>query len=864
MSAGPLLCLEVLHAAVVPQKGKEIPAEKRAVRIEALSGTGNIKSTVYFTAKDSIIYNLDRRTMDLWGKARIDHDGANVKAPKIVIDLDTSLLYASGTADSSGVSAEPAVFTDRQGSFDAEMMTYSFKTKRGETTNVSSTSREIIFSGEHVTRNADGELIITNGTFTTCDDEEPHYWFSSSHMNIIPDNRIIARPLVMHIRPELFSKRLPAIPILALPYMVFPIKEGRSSGFLIPSLSSDDRGYYLSNLGYFWAINDYMDLRLEGDLAFDGSWRLGERFRYTKINSFTGELSGEYRRNPQATDWNAKVRHTQVFDPSMRLDANLKFQGGDRYYDLNSMNSETIVTEQSNAYASLAKTFNDENSIAALVYNRSADLRNHNSMQTVRATFYQNRMYPFRSGFSEDTGDWKSDFSVTAGASYSGQTLSVLDASSSGYAANANVELGYFKEFAPGYKALFTQGFSLQGRRPVSGIYNDDPYSGTRLVLPLRMQSTLFHHFNINPSLTYIQSLQTDGEQKAFSTAVFAVDATTRLYGTLETGALENLLGLKALRHTFIPSLTYAWNPSFSTGAADAYRNRYDWTDYQLYNRYENTTYTGLPEGQSTVGITLKNLFHGRFRGPSAQGEYSSPAGDHSVELLSLTASTAYNFAADALHLAPLTLTASSNALSQNLLFNAGSMYDFYSYDASTGERVNRLNSEDGRGVLRFVKGFLDMSYSFQGRRNQASSSSTSSATRLPNATQALFRDRFNKTDFSDIDYGLPWQFRISLFLHADRSNPLKPLETTSLLSAAATVPLSKNWQAAVNTGYDLRRNKLAFPMLQLYRDLHCWQLSFQWVPVGEFQSYAVQIGLKASQLTDLKLRQTGRSPGIF
>jgi len=838
--AVPLFCGVRLSAAEKSEKPNSVEP------IESFAKAGGFRSTVLFAAKDSVIYNIDGRTMEMWGNARIDHEESSVTAPKIIIDLNTSCFQAFGIADSSKKGAEPAVFTDRQGSFNAETITYNFKTKKGETTNVLSSSRQIIFSGEHVTRLENGELNISDGTFTTCDDQSPHYWFSSSQMKVIPDKKIIAKPLIMYIRPEIFSARLPALPILALPYMVFPLNEARSSGFLMPGLGNNSRmGYYLSNFGYFWAVDDQMDVRLDGDLSINGGWRLGERLRYRKTDSFSGEIAGEYKKYPAYSDWNAKIIYNQLFDSSTRFDVNIQLQDAPQGYDLNSMNSIAMVTQQSNARAALAKTFNEENTLAAITYNRSEDLSTLHATQTIDASFYQNRMYPFRSGSPVE--DWRSNVSLSTGASFRGISASET---TSGYAANANVELGYYYLFAQGSQALFTQGLSLQATQPVSGFYNNDINKGTTLFVPLRMQSTLFHYFNVNPGVTFIHSLFPDGANKDVSTTVFAVDASTRLYGTLESGFLDNLFGINALRHAFIPSITYRWNPAFSGIGYNYYKNIYDWTDSQLFNRFVNNTYAVMPEGQSTVGISLKNIIQGKKRGAvRSLPEDGSPGGEQAIQLLSLTASTAYNFNADAFHLAPLILTASSNVLSPNLLFSSGAMYDIYSFDPLTGSRINRFNSDDGNGLFRFVKGFLDMSLSIQGSREPSSSSlplvPTTPLLVMPNASQSIFLDRFNANYFSTIDYRQPWQFQFSLFLQSDRSNPNVPV-TTSLINASAKASLSKNWQVVLNTGYDLQNRKLAFPMLYLNRDLHCWQTSFQCIPFGQFRSYAIQIGLKA------------------
>ncbi len=808
--------------------------------VQPSSSRGSVKSMVLFTARDSVIYNLGSRSMELWGEATIDHEGASVKAPKIVLDVDSSLLHAFGATDPAKKLSEPALFRDKQGSFSAEAMSYNFLTKRGETTRVSSSSNGIKFTGGQVSRLENGEMIVHDGDLTTCNEPDPHYWFSSSSMVFSPDKGVTARPLIMYIRPEIFSKRLPAIPILVLPYMFFPIKQGRSSGFLTPHLAMYGGSSSLSSLGYFWAINDYADLRTEGDVALNGSWRLGERFRYVKRDAFSGEIGGEYKRyvdgygGQHFTDWNASIVHNQIVDPSAKLDVNFRFQGGERHDDLNTMNFGTILTEQTNSALSLAKTFNDENAFVDLTYNRSHDLRNQNDRQSVGSTFYQNRIYPFRPDFSALHDGWQSDISVTTGASLTGESVSQVNGSSSGYLLHANGELGLYREFTDGYKALFTQGIAFQSMQPLPA-YNSNTYSGMRVFFPLRMQSTLFHHFNINPGITYSRSLRTDGED--FSATVLSVDASTRLYGTIETGFLENVLGLKALRHIFIPVISYTWNPAFSGIGYNAGKV-YDWGDSRFFVPLEITRDAGVPAGQSTVGITLKNLFQGRFIGSLLQGEEDSSAGVHTDQLLSVTASTSCNAAADAFRLAPLTIISSSNLLAPNFFFSSGAMYDFYSYDPLTGERVNRSNREDGRGMLRFIKGFLNMSLSIQSDKQTGSTASYASTFAVPfasNVEQALFREPFNTRE---------WQLRFSLFLQEDRSNALETVHDR-LLNMAAKVALSKNWQTGVTTGYNFENKRFVFPMLQVYRDLHCWQVGFQWVPSGAFKSYAVQIGLK-------------------
>ncbi|NTW10938.1 MAG: LPS-assembly protein LptD, partial [Chlorobiaceae bacterium] len=606
-----------------------------------------LNSIVHFSARDSVIYNLQGKTMELWGKARLNHENTTVNAPEITIDLEAELLQATGSSVPSKNLSSQAEFTDLNGSFKAQRISYNFKTGRGETSKVESTTKGVIFSGKKVERLENGRMEIYDGIFTTCEEPDPHYWFSSSHLTIIPDSRIIARPFVMHVKPELFSSRLPALPLLALPYMVFPIRDGRSSGFLIPHLGHDDRGFYLAKIGYYWAINDNMDFRTEGDISLNGSWRLGDRFRYAKAGAFTGEVSAEYKSyfinsdSKRYRSWIVNFLHNQEFDATARLDVNVDLQGGNRYYDLNSMDPLDIVNQQSISNVSFGKTFNDDNALAALFYSRSENLLDSSSIQKIGASYYQNRLYPFR---NREGSGWLKDLSLTGGASYIGNLTRESGLSIYGYSANANFEVGYYREIGEGSKALFTQGISLQKSRPDRNYY-DEVYDGLSVMLPFRMQSTLFRHFNVNAGLTFNHFQHASDGAKDFSSTLFTLDAGTRLYATLDTGFLEKMTGLKAIRHVFIPTITYAWNPSFSASAYNYYHKLYDWTDPRFFSRFDNNIFAGLPEGQSSVGITLKNIIQGKFRGPESHDGSGSLSGDHTRQLLSVTASTAYNFA---------------------------------------------------------------------------------------------------------------------------------------------------------------------------------------------------------------------------
>jgi len=842
-----------------------------------VSGT---QSTIVFSARDSLRYAISLRTMDLWGKASIASDNMSIDAPRIVVDYSTSSLNAYPSKDDKGDLVEKPVFADKKGSFEAEEITYNFSTREGLTENISSETDEGYYSGEEVTRLENGELLVKNGFFTTCPKDDPDFWFYSRDMRIIPNDRIVARPLIMYIHPVLFSQQLPPIPLLALPYMVIPLRTDRSSGFLIPRAGNDDdRGFYLSNLGYFWAFNDYTDLRLEGDLALNGSWRIGERFRYNKRYLYHGTLEAEFERYLNDSDeskydnWFVNLEHHQEFDPTARLDLDLEYQGGNRYYDVNSIDSENIITEQASSYASFSKTYNEGRQGFTLSYQGVQDLTSDDVTQTLSAAYFQSRVYPFSSG-SNSPDDWRSRFSLIPRADATIYSAVIDEDDYWNYRGNMGLEMAYLQDFSEGFSARFTQGIHFQGQFDDSPLYGIR--RGAKLELPLGVQSRLFRYLNLNASILFNNYYQdgvvtatyddgdvvtsTTDERSHFSSYGVELEAETRLYGTLYSGLLRDLAGIKALRHTLIPTLSFTWNPDFTSDDFGYYGRYYDESEgaYVRYNRFMDALYSEVPGPNCTVGLGLQNLFQAKMAGDPKKSS------DRVVQLLSFDASTAYNFAADSLKLAPLVLSASSNALSPNLLFSAGAVYDFYSYDAVSGDRINTFYADDGGGLLRFVKGFMNMSLNVNGYFR--SGNQGSAPTEILNAVEgdnalatSVYKERFRKKSHLQEAYRLPWQLRLSLYLNSDHENPLEPADTDALLNTSARIGLSNIWQLGVNTGYDIENGDFVFPQINLYGDFNCWEMGFEWIPSGEYQSYFFQIGIKSPQLKDLRFRQRGR-----
>jgi len=195
-------------------------------------------------------------------------------------------------------------------------------------------------------------------------------------------------------------------------------------------------------------------------------------------------------------------------------------------------------------------------------------------------------------------------------------------------------------------------------------------------------------------------------------------------------------------------------------------------------------------------------------------------------------------------------------------MFSAGATYDFYDYDEDSGDRIDRFYSESGNGPLRFVNGFLNLSFNLQGklgddgRAAKAMQNTGDDEERI--VQKSIFTERYDQDYYRENTVQLPWQLRMSLYLNSSRFDPTEDAETTALLNTSARVSLSPVWQLGLSTGYDLENAEIIYPQINLYGDYGCWDMSFQWVPAGEYESYFFQIGIKASHLRDIRFRQAG------
>lgn len=839
---------------------------------ERYTGTGVIlDSKVEYSAKDSIFFDMRNRKVFLYGKADLKYEDIHLEADFVEIDFRKNELFAKGLPDSLGVIRGNPIFTEGPQSFRSEELRYNFDTQRGRTTNVMTEEADGYVHGE-VVKMQDNKIVhVSEGKYTTCDNPDPHFHIGFRRAKIIPDDKIVSSFAFLVIRD---------VPTpLFLPFGFFPNTRGQASGILVPSYGeSSNRGFYLENGGFYWGINEYIDLSLRGDIYSRGSWaaRLGSdyRVRYRFSGSFNltyainvfGEpnLPG-YQRN---RDFRVVWSHNQ--DPKARPNSTFRA-------NVNAGSSESTRFNPVSDEEYLSNTFSSNISYSANWanrYNFSANLRHsqntiNNSVDLTlpEVAFSVARFNPFRRGPGTGSGRWYEDINMT-------------------YTMNARNELRTVDSL------LFTPDVWSEFRH---GINHRIPISHSMQVL---------NHFNISSSVNYNESwyfstIRRDWEwDDPDGIQVSGPDASGRVVTdtvpgfraardfNFSTGISTRLFGMmqfrrgpvKAMRHVVTPNVSFSYRPDFADPFWNYYQTYYDYSqDREVqYSIFEGAIYRGPQANRSgMLNFSITNNLEIKVR-----NRRDPDAEPRKIALVdNFTISSGYDFIPDSLNWSDIRMSGTTR-LFGNFDVRYSSTWTPYARDEA-GNYIDRfLWDTDGR-LLQLNNTSWNVSFNYslssangRGRGANGGPQRTGMNDRNGLSPHGNGLDGFDMNGdvppdmeseevpmaapVDGVDYTVPWSLRFSYsFNYNSRYRHVEEeFDRTYVqnLSFSGDVSLTPNWRIGFRSGYDFERNEITYTSVNLYRDLHCWEMTLNWIPFGFRKSYNLTIRVKSSVLQDLKL----------
>ena len=828
------------HDTVVPQENK--PAQKQAAFID---------DKIERSCNDSTVQDFKNNKIYYYGDAKVVYGDITIEAAFIEFDFEKRTVFAKGLRDTMGKLYGAPIFLEGDKRYNSETMTFNFDTKKGIITKVFTEDAMGYIHGAKIKKLDDNTINIKSGSFTTCSNpEHPHFEFHFGKAKVIPDDKIVTGPAYF----KLAETPLP----IGVPFGIFPNSKGQRNGILVPSWGeSANRGFYLENGGFYWGINDNLDLQLVGDIYTRGSWAVKPTLRYNKRYAFNGSFSGSYAVNKigskgsadynESTDF--KVRWVHKQDPKARPKSSFS---ADVYIVSSNYNKYNAIS--SNEY--LSNTFQSsiayQTSIGSLFNFTANASHSQNTLTRVmtvtlpEVTLTMNRIYPFKNVGKPGKKRWYKDMYVS-------------------YTANAKnyVSMADSLYFKPGWLDNLQNG--IQHRIPISmpvKLFKYVTWTTSVNVLD-RMYFRYFEKQWVeDPSMPKGGYLKTDTINQFRNVFSFDVSSsmTTKIYGMVNFKKGP----IRAIRHVFTPSIGFSYNPDFSKDFWNYYSTYYDANGIeQLYSMFQGNVYGTPPSGQSgRINYSFGNNLE--IKVPSRKDTITGVKKVKVIEDLTLSGS--YDLAKDSLNFSYLSVSGRTT-LFKKLSVRYSSMWDPYILDSAGRKQLNQFEWDVNKRLFRknSVAWNFSLSYSLDNNtfKNKKNKGANNTATRQFNTSPLASEEEMNDIRSNPggyVDWTTQWSLSLSYNLTLS-NNPSyinyllqddrKVIQT---LGVNGNINLSPKWKVSVQTGWDFELKKLSYTSLTIYRDLHCWEMRFNWIPLGTYKSWNFQINVKAAALQDLKL----------
>lgn len=795
---------------------------------------------------DSTIQDLKNNKIYYFGDAVIKYDDIEIRADYIEFDFEKHTVFAKGLPDSTGKIQGKPVFTQDNQKYYSDEMSFNFDTKKGIISKVFTEDNQNYLHGDKIKKMDDGKINIRSGSFTTCNNREhPHYEFHFNKAIVIPDDKIVAKMLYARIEET-------PIPV-AIPFALIPNARGQRSGIIIPSFGqSANRGYYFENGGYYWAINQHMDLQLIGDIYTRGSWAVKPTFRYVSRYKFNGSIAASYAINKVGVEGSAdytestdfKIRWLHKQDPKARPKSSFS---ADVYIVSNNYNKYNAVSTTEYLSNTFQSSIAYQTSFANKFYltvngSHSQNTLTHNMTITLpEITFTMSRVYPLKNIGKVGKKHWYSELNLS-------------------YSANA-------KNYISMADSLFFKDKWL-----------DNMQNGMQHRVPINLPVKLFKHFTWTTSLNlsdkmYLQYykknwvLDNDGTGHVktdtiphFSN-VFTYDVssniTTKIYGMFRFKKGP----VRAIRHVFTPTVGFSYNPDFSSSFWNYYSTYVDGNGVeQKYSYYQGEIY-GAPAAQRSGRLTYNLSNNIEIKVPSKKDTVN---GLKKIVLIeNLTLSGNYDMAKDSLNWSYLNISGRTT-LFKNFTIQYASVWDPYVLDSTGTKQLNKYEWDINQRLFRkkSVAWNFSASYSINDKtfgKKKNKEKTDRPLISSPNASEEELDDIRNNPG-GYVDWSTSWSLSLSYNLRM--TNNLSYINyilndnrsTVQTLGLSGEITLSPKWKVSAQTGWDFETRKITYTSLTVYRDLHCWEMRFNVIPYGTYKSWNFQINVKASALQDLKL----------
>ena len=834
-----------------------------------------LEEPVSYSAKDSITFDYTNSRAHLFGGSQVNYQNLQLTADDISLSLDSSLVHASGRPDSTGAIQGKPLFKQGEDEYEPDRISYNFKTRKAFISNVYTQEGEGFMQSREGKRDSSGVMYVQNGKYTTCDAEHPHFYVSLTRAKMHPGKNVIFGPAYLVVED---------VPLpLAIPYGFFPFSSSYKSGFIMPTYGDETtRGFYLRDGGYYFAINDKVDLKVLGEFYTKGSWGLSAQTNYKKRYRFGGNFYFSYQNTKEGEKnmpdysvsksfkltWShrqdAKANPTQTFSASVNF-ATSSYERN----NLTSMyNPESYTQSTRTSSVSYSKSFSKVGLTLSGTFNLSQNMRNSSISVTLPTlSISQSRFNPFKRKKAAGKERW-------------------------------------YEKIAMSYTGTLANSINTKEDKLFHSSLVKDWRNGMRHQVPISASFSVLNYINVTPSFTFTDRMYTHKVMQGWDTerqdvqrdTVYgfynvynynmSISANTKLYGMYRPMPWFGGKKIAAIRHVFTPTVSFSYAPDFSQSRFGFY-DSYVKTDANgnvstvRYSPFSGMMYGTVGQGMTgSVTMDVANNIEMKVRTDKDSTGYRK------ISLIDeLGGSLSYNMAAKRRPWSDLNLRARIK-LTKKYTYSMNAVFATYAYEKDENGRVYvGDHTEWSRGRFgRFQGTAQNISYSISnetfrklfGKKHRTTTSDDELDEELDEeeetdpTMQNVDPDRkkgktgANQESNGDVDedgylkFSLPWSINIGYGVTIrentqGRFNDKRmryPYKLSHTLNFSGNIRISEGWNINFSSGYDFNMHKLSMTTASLSRDLHCFQMSCSMV-ISPYTSYNFTFACKAGTLAD-------------
>jgi LPS-assembly protein len=828
-----------------------------------------LEAPVKYSAGDSVVGLVDEKKIILYDKAKADYQDVSLNAPVIELDQDSHTVNAKSSRDSIGGIKDYAKMKQGETEYQSEGMQYNFKTKKGVTKGTITQQGEMYVHAD-IAKKIDERTMYTKGAFfTTCNLDKPHFGFRANHAKIINKKLAVTGP----IRPEFDSVPIP----IYLPFGIYPLYQGRHSGFMAPSFETNDQmGLGLANMGYYRVINNHWDVKVYGNIYSYGSWQVNVNPTYNKLYKYRGSFNFGLQNTQRGQKGDPDFYKSKTYNLTWAHSSDQRARPGTSFsanvnasstnYNRNIPNNNTLnfqnVLGSSIAYS---KTWQDK------PYNLTVSA-NHNQNNQSRLVsinlpdigFTVSTLYPFQKKESAGSKKWYEQFGIGYQASFR-NAVSFYD--------SVNTHQVYHQSLVN--HLLDTLQWGSQHSIPIS------------LTLPPILGGAVI----VSPSISYsfeivdrkvsrywdnnLDSLMAvvDKTPAVKQNASFGIGFNTSLFGTYQFGKKSKVI---ALRHVVKPTFGLNYTPDLNqkftkaiqvdSSGSKAYFNELDGLYTTGQNRFLPRKFGGITFGlDNSLEMKMRNKKKQKGTDSTATEEDKSDV--KKVRLIEgFGFNGSYNLFADSMKLSPISMYFRTN-LFEKININASASLTPYELNKFGNPSKNYAWQGKKFSLGSITSASVSMSTSFQSKpKDAAKEKSKQEAINktmtdpMLQADQQRLLDYMRQNPAEFVDFNTQWQVSLSYSLTYSKGYNYTTNRNENRITSSANLTgsfnLSPKWNLSMNGYYDFNTKKIQTFSMSIARDLHCWQMAINISPIGLYKFYSFTISPKAGILQDLKINR--------